>query len=224
MRLLLILLFLVSCADTPVQMEPVEEPAVKPEDCHAILGRDGQPLEPKVYVTRKQYCNLHLQGSGYVDGQLIQYDGKSGGNRFDCSMFYSTSKVSGLVKFKRGKNAIGAAGVTLIPFKSVAVDPSVIKYGTKIFIPSLQGIDGHDGWVIAHDTGGAIKGNHIDFFVGAHDSASWKELGRDVIVKKGYNKVVKSKASGTFTAYINGKAMKLWATFYYLPNKRSCWK
>ena len=46
--------------------------------------------------------------------------------------------------------------------RSVAVDPSVIPFGSHIFIPSYQPING--GWFEADDTGGAIIGRHIDVF------------------------------------------------------------
>jgi hypothetical protein len=46
--------------------------------------------------------------------------------------------------------------------RSVAVDPSLIPFGSHIFIPAYQSING--GWFEADDTGGAIIGRHIDVF------------------------------------------------------------
>ena len=44
---------------------------------------------------------------------------------------------------------------------TIAVDPSVIPYGTKVLI---------DGIVYtAEDRGGGVKGNHIDIFFDSHD-------------------------------------------------------
>jgi 3D (Asp-Asp-Asp) domain-containing protein len=81
----------------------------------------------------------------------------------------------------------GAGGRALVPFRSIAVDRSVIPLGTRLWIQELDGIafpDAHlavhDGCVIADDTGGKIKGTKIDFFVG--DEASYHDLDRVVNV------------------------------------------
>lgn len=46
--------------------------------------------------------------------------------------------------------------------RTIAVDPRVIPYGSKVKI------DGKE--YIAEDCGGAIKGNRIDIFVDNHDN------------------------------------------------------
>lgn len=55
-----------------------------------------------------------------------------------------------------------ASGVPSGPGK-VAVDPSVIPLGTRLYIESLDGW-GDYGYAVAADTGSAIKGNKIDLF------------------------------------------------------------
>lgn len=58
----------------------------------------------------------------------------------------------------------GAAGRKLIPYYSIAVDPSVIPLGTKVII------DGKE--YRADDTGGKVKGNVIDIYSGTdHEKA-----------------------------------------------------
>lgn len=64
----------------------------------------------------------------------------------------------------------------LVPFRTVAVDPSVVPYGTWLYIDAACGLplpDGtlHDGLFVAHDTGSAIKGRHLDLFVGLPEGA-----------------------------------------------------
>ena len=49
----------------------------------------------------------------------------------------------------------------LRPYKSIAVDPDVIAFGSKVFIPQYRD---HGGWFVAQDTGGAIQGRHVDVF------------------------------------------------------------
>lgn len=50
---------------------------------------------------------------------------------------------------------------------TIAVDPSVIPLGSKVFIPGY-------GYAIASDTGGAVKGNIIDLYLNSHEECiSW---------------------------------------------------
>jgi 3D (Asp-Asp-Asp) domain-containing protein len=54
---------------------------------------------------------------------------------------------------------ITATGTAARAGRTVAVDPKVIPLGSKIYIEGL-------GERIAEDTGGGIKGNHIDVYLG----------------------------------------------------------
>jgi 3D (Asp-Asp-Asp) domain-containing protein len=53
---------------------------------------------------------------------------------------------------------ITASGTHAKVGRTVAVDPSVIPIGSLLYIPSL-------GWRIAEDSGGAVKGRHIDILL-----------------------------------------------------------
>jgi 3D (Asp-Asp-Asp) domain-containing protein len=48
-------------------------------------------------------------------------------------------------------------------YQSLAVDPDVIPLGSRVYIPAYRH-DGHGGWFIAQDTGGAIVGSHVDVY------------------------------------------------------------
>ena len=56
---------------------------------------------------------------------------------------------------------IGSQGTPLVPLQSIAVDTSVIPYGTKIMI--------YDRVFIAQDTGKSIVGNCIDIYFSSHE-------------------------------------------------------
>jgi 3D (Asp-Asp-Asp) domain-containing protein len=48
-------------------------------------------------------------------------------------------------------------------YQSIAVDPSVIPLGSRVYIPAYRH-DGYGGWFVAQDTGGAITGRHVDVY------------------------------------------------------------
>jgi 3D (Asp-Asp-Asp) domain-containing protein len=43
------------------------------------------------------------------------------------------------------------------------VDPKVIPLGSRVYVPAYRH-DGHGGWFVAQDTGGAVTGRHIDVY------------------------------------------------------------
>lgn len=67
-----------------------------------------------------------------------------------------------------------ASGTIVTPGRSVAVDPSVIPLGTKLYIDGF-------GYRVAEDTGGAVKSNKIDINVETHEEAL--QLGKRKNVK-----------------------------------------
>ena len=60
-------------------------------------------------------------------------------------------------------DGVTATGTQATEGRTIAVDPEVIPYGTKVLI------DGHE--YIAEDCGGAIKGNRIDIYCDSHEEA-----------------------------------------------------
>lgn len=69
-----------------------------------------------------------------------------------------------------GCSGITATGVNILANpneKVIAVDPSVIPLGSKVYVEGY-------GYATAADTGGAIKGNRIDVFIPEHqDAVNW---------------------------------------------------
>lgn len=60
--------------------------------------------------------------------------------------------------------AVGALGVQLVPFESVAVDPELVPLGTTLE-------DAYGNTYVAADTGSVIDGYRIDIFTGNHQEA-----------------------------------------------------
>lgn len=59
----------------------------------------------------------------------------------------------------------GVTSIGLVPKRGIiAVDPDVIPYGTKVYIPGY-------GFAMAGDCGGAIVGNRIDLFMDSYHEA-----------------------------------------------------
>jgi 3D (Asp-Asp-Asp) domain-containing protein len=123
---------------------------------------------PIATVPAKFVDALNLEGTGRLaDGRVINDAGACGCGKSRCYQQVDAQHPWGM----------GVQDRALTPFRSIAVDPKVIPYGTGLYIPELDGVtmaDGlggsfvHDGCVLAADTGGGIVGNHIDFFSATH--------------------------------------------------------
>jgi 3D (Asp-Asp-Asp) domain-containing protein len=107
-----------------------------------------------------------------VDGQPLP----EGTRVIDCTLTAYTAGVESTGKEPGDPGYdITATGVPAVQGVTVAVDPSVIPYGTKLFIPGV-------GYRIAQDTGGAIIGDHIDVFYNDVQTALDFGVKRDVPV------------------------------------------
>ncbi len=162
---------------------------------------NGNPLGPK--LSKRDWCASAMEGSVRVsnvetNGVTYNYAGKSDSYYVDCTEFYPSHPATGKVKFRKanGPYGDGVRNYYLLPYRTIAVDSSVIPYGTVIYIPSARGTsvtlsDGsvktHDGYFFAGDTGGAIIGTHIDVFIGNATTCPFSWVG--------------SSSSRTFTAY-----------------------
>ncbi len=86
------------------------------------------------------------------------------------------------VKMRVGATAycgdtITSTGTVPIEGTTIAVDPKVIPYGTKIYIPQFDRI------FIAEDCGSAIKGNRIDIFMNDYNQCmKWGYRNIDIII------------------------------------------
>ncbi len=116
-------------------------------------------------VPAKFAASLKLEGTGRLsDGRILNYDGACSCPTSPCYLVADAQHPWGY----------GAQGRALVPFRSIAVDTSVIAIGTPLYIAELDGVTMpgdapwgqfvHDGCVMADDVGGGINGKHVDFF------------------------------------------------------------
>jgi 3D (Asp-Asp-Asp) domain-containing protein len=63
-----------------------------------------------------------------------------------------------------GGQGITATGTTVTAGRTIAVDPSVIPYGTQVYIEGY-------GFRTAEDCGSAVGGKHLDIAVSSHSEA-----------------------------------------------------
>jgi len=138
--------------------------AIAPPEKVTLYSGTGK-CEPIAEVSREFAHQLALQGTGKLkDGRVLNIWGACNCGHSPC--------------FKVTENQWGTAGTghALQPFRTVAVDPKVIKLGSLLYVPLLEGrlMPGrapwggfiHDGCVVADDTGGGLDGFKLDLFVG----------------------------------------------------------
>jgi 3D (Asp-Asp-Asp) domain-containing protein len=144
--------------------DAVDLTAAAPPEKVTLYGMSPD-CEPIVETTREFAFELNIQGTGKLkDGRVLNVWGPC-----NCP----TSPCWKVVEQQWG---MGGAGRPLQPFRTVAVDPKLIKLGSLLYIPLLEGrtMPGrppwggfiHDGCVVADDTGGAIRDHQLDLFVG----------------------------------------------------------
>ena len=148
---------------------------------HPLRDMQGQPLGPRLSL--RDWCEAAMQGTVSVvsppgPDRVFNYAGVTRTREVDCKPIYPKHPAISRTRFTRavGPYGDGVRRMILLPFRSIAVDRRLIPYGSVIYIPAARGIaltlpDGrqaqHDGYFFAADRGGAIKGNHIDVFIGS---------------------------------------------------------
>jgi uncharacterized protein YabE (DUF348 family) len=103
------------------------------------------------------------RGSSSSNSSATASAAPSGGREFYVSSTAYTASCNGC----SGYTATGINLKSNPNVKVIAVDPSIIPLGTKVYVEGY-------GYAVAADTGGAIKGNKIDvFFPSKSDAYRW---------------------------------------------------
>lgn len=110
-----------------------------------------------------------LEENEPVQEAVVEHPKRISLGEFKLTAYCSCRKCCGFWAYSRPLDengndiVIGASGERLYQGVSIAVDPAVIPYDSKVYI------DGKE--YIAHDCGGAIKGNRIDVYFDNHQDA-----------------------------------------------------
>jgi 3D (Asp-Asp-Asp) domain-containing protein len=124
-------------------------------------------------VSKAFYDKVAMEGTGYLsDGRMINLYGSCPSQ---CNM--AGYKCFNEVDTSEAPFGHGSHDNPLRPYRSVAVDVTVVPFWTKLYVPALVGLtmpdeNGldpsspfiHDGCVTAEDEGSSITGKHLDFF------------------------------------------------------------
>lgn len=141
---------------------------------HGLFVGYNSCFNPKASITRGEMAVLMARLDGKTfdlyepPKEKLTYIGTFS-NTFYCPCYSCNGNSHGLT----------ASGAPLTPYLSVAVDRRVIPLGTELYIEfenaNAQSIS---GYYMAHDTGGAIRGNKIDVCVNNHSEAYYYGVGK----------------------------------------------
>lgn len=120
---------------------------------------------------RDGYAMVQYDGMvGYVLGDdlmnSVEYARLNGeAILFSVTSYCSCQKCCGAFSPEvTGREPHTATGTVPQEGRTIAVDPTVIPYGTHVYIEGM-------GEYIAEDCGGGVKGNHIDIYFASHEDA-----------------------------------------------------
>lgn len=157
------------------------------ENSGSFALRDMKSMELGPRLTLREWCNSAMEGSVRIKdkkgiAKTYNYAGVTAENSVDCKKIFKIDVSKTKFREAKGPYGDGLGDYILAPYRTIATDGSRIALGTVLYIPQARGAkitlpNGrmiiHDGYFFAGDKGGAIKGNHIDVFIGTHTSASF---------------------------------------------------
>ncbi len=175
--------------DTVVKQEQIPFETVKNENDSIPKGTTINKQEGsegvKEKTTRNKYVNGTLVSSNVIADVILkepvnavyelgtkEVPTPSGGSADISASGYLVCESTAYTYMTSDYSDVTASGRPA-GYGNVAVDPSVIPLGTRLYITSLDGSYVY-GYAIAADTGGAIRGNIVDLFFNTYSECiSW---------------------------------------------------
>ncbi|HEY8280768.1 MAG TPA: 3D domain-containing protein, partial [Bdellovibrionota bacterium] len=175
--------FIVACGSADADSgdpEPLPPNLVKVGDLKptfywvALETNDGQPRDQDLLdldgrllarISASFLAGIKMEGTGrMLDGRIINFHARVG------------TEIRWRFCPPSAPYGYGLEEYALKPFRSVAVDPTVVPIPSKVYIPAAKGAklpDGtiHDGYFEAVDIGQAIQNQRIDIFTAMGDQS-----------------------------------------------------
>lgn len=170
---------------------------------YPLRDMQGQEIGPRMSL--RNWCDTAMEGSvkiNQINGEVktFNYQGVTNDYIVDCTSIYPRHKAIGRTKYREANGVYGDGldDYILSPYRTFATDVTYITPGTALYVPAARGakittptgrVITHDGYFFAADKGGAIKGTHIDVYIGTSKKAPFFPW-------------IGSKESKTFKAYV----------------------
>lgn len=123
---------------------------------YSIVGKLSKGEKVEILLSNNGWHKIQYSqdNTGWVCNDYVSTSSASSSSNSSSSVV----KTLNVKAYAYTGDGITATG-TVPKYGTIAVDPSVIPYGTKVYIKELDKV------FTAEDTGGAIKGNTIDIFM-----------------------------------------------------------
>lgn len=123
---------------------------------YSIVGKLSKGEKVEILLSNNGWHKIQYSqdNTGWVCDDYVSTSSASSSSNSSSSVV----KTLNVKAYAYTGDGITATG-TVPKYGTIAVDPSVIPYGTKVYIKELDKV------FTAEDTGGAIKGNTIDIFM-----------------------------------------------------------
>mgnify|MGYP004535429651 CR=1 FL=1 len=122
---------------------------------YSIVGKVTKGEEVEILSSSNGWYKIKYSDiTGWVSGDYIS----TSTEKVSENTSFEVAKTLDVKAYAYTGDGITATG-TVPKYGTIAVDPSVIPYGTKVYIKELDKV------FTAEDCGGAIKGNTIDIFM-----------------------------------------------------------
>ena len=127
---------------------------------HKKIGLLKKGVKAKVVSTKNGWCKIKYGNKyGWCCKRYLKSSSKSGNKK-------SVKRTLKVKAYAYTGHSITSTGRRPVAGRTIAVDPRVIPYGSKVYIPALGRT------YIAEDCGGGIKGNKIDIYMSSNSACN----------------------------------------------------